>query len=511
MMMTRKQATQKGQSPPVKSKASKRVKSVLDSALEVQSEEEGTQPFAVSKSATLQAKKDAENRKKIDAVAEAEEIFQFQETDSSLNISNTKRKSTQQNKAESKARNDIASGSESDSIAELDILIPKKSSTRKDSKLDLSANISDDEQAVSTRSKSRIASEAKGRTSLRLSPRKNLRSARDSLMSSTEKDPSPKSKKLKSAANAKQPSRITSKKSPRSPNQSVVEQVSSGDSDLEILSPKKPSPSKPLKSGPLNKRTAVAIGSSKNDEVKQAKMRKPNDESYSSDDSVLFKSHSTPGKTTPKATKPSSRTTAGPSNLRRSLVVSLTPLKMTKSLAKNLSDISQSQKEDRSTKADPEGTKIITGQGTQSSSTKRKKPKSFNLSDDDSDKAAKVEPKRLVRPNLKKASTMANLLDSDGASSSDSDETFSKAKLEEIKRKKLLAASSSKKDEGNKTSEEEEGLIGVQNMIEHLQSTSFANEVQNKTSVTTRGNSLLRMLEVDIPADENRGELKLWL
>jgi hypothetical protein len=510
MMMTRKQATQKGQSPPVKSKASKRVKSVLDSALEVQSEEEGTQPFAVSKSATLQAKKDAENRKKIDAVAEAEEIFQFQETDSSLNLSNTKRKSTQQNKAESKARNDIASGSESDSIAELEILIPKKSSTRKDSKLDSSANISDDEQAVSTRSKSRIASEAKGRTSLRLSPRKNLRSARDSLMSSTEKDLSPKSK-LKSAANAKRSTRMTSKKSPRSPNKSVVEQVSSGDSDLEILSPKKPSPSKPLKSGPLNKRTAVAIDSSKNDEVKQAKMRKPNDESYSSDDSVLFKSHSTPGKTTPKATKPSSKTTAGPSNLRRSLVVSLTPLKMTKSLAKNLSDISQSQKEDRSTKADPEGTKIITGQGTQSSSTKRKKPKSFNLSDDDSDKAAKVEPKRLVRPNLKKASTMANLLDSDGASSSDSDETFSKAKLEEIKRKKSLAASSSKKDEGNKMSEEEEELIGVQNMIEHLQSTSFANEVQKKTSVTTRQNSLLRMLEVDIPADENRGELKLWL
>jgi hypothetical protein len=499
MLMARKQASQKGRSSPVRAKASKKGKSVLDSALEVQSEEEDTQPFAVSKSATLKAKKDAENRKRNDVIAEAEEIFEFQETDSRLNLSGSKRKSTQQNKAESKARNATPSGSDSDSVSELKMLLPKKSSTLKNSKLDSSANILDDEQAVSTRSKGRSASEGKGRTPVRSSPRKNSRAPRDSSESSVDQELSPMSKKLKSAADAKRSTRLTSKKSNETPNKSGFEQITSGDSDLEIVSP---NISKTPKSSPVKKRTAVASGSSKKDE--EAKRRKPNDESESSDDTVLFKSQSTPGRTV--TVTRSSRSSAGPNSLLKSLVVSLTPLKMTRSPVKKSSEIVQSQQKDSSSKADPEGTKIITRQGTQGSNTKPRKSQTFDLtSDDDSDNAAKVQPKRLVRPTLKKG-TMLDILDSDGGSSSD--DTFSKRKKKDVKRKKPTAASSSKKDESNKTGGDE--LVGVKNMIEYLQTADGAKEVQTKTFVTrTRNRSLLSMLEVNVPADETGGELNL--
>lgn len=502
-LMARKQTTLKGKPSSVKAKASKKGKSVLDNALEVQSEEEETQAFAVSKSATLQAKKDAENMKLVDAIAEAEELFGFpdtQETDSRSNLGGTKKKSAQSNKAASQARNDICSGSDSDSVAELNILSPKKPSTRKSSKLDLSANISDEEQAVTTRRKSQSASEGKGRTPVRSSPRKSSRAARESS-SNDERSPSKKLLRSKSAMDAKQPLRMTPKKSQDSLKKSATQQVSSGDSDLEILSPKKPTPSKTMKSNPVRKQIVVAAASSDSDsdEENLAKKRKPNDESDSSDDTVLFK---TKGKTTPKATR-SSKSNAGPSKSSKTLVVSLSPLRSLP--VKKSSDILQSQKEG----GDSEGTKIITKLGTPGSKAKLKKSKRFNLSDNDSDEAVKVKPKCLMKPVLKKAATMASLLDTGSSSSSDSDNTFNKFKHKRQKRRTSKAASSTKKDQ----SEEAEELVGVRKMIEHLQSSKNAAEAHEKSLVTKKRQtrSLLNMLEVNVPADETKGELKLGI
>lgn len=560
ILMSRKPATRIGQPSPGKPIMSKKTRTVLNNAIEVQSEEEGTQPFAVSKSAVLQAKKDAEKKKRDAIAAESEKIFGFNKADSRL--SETKQKSTPNSKASSE--------SDSDSITELKILSPKKSSARKSSKPETPASSSDDDKhkvttrsksygasfkksngrealkpetrasssdddnEVLTRSKSQSASpkksnsrkaskpetpasssdddkqevttrsksqDNKSRFSLRSSPKKSHQAA----PKSTNADASPMSKKL--LQSPKRSSRSTQKLSLKSTKKSVSEQ-SSGDSDLEILSPQKPNSSSSVK-----RQTDLNLDTSNDDDRNQAKKRKANDDSDSESDSVLFKTNSTPQKTTPKASVSSKRTIVGQkdankkSEVNSTTEISRSPVRSSpRKTQRNLT----AQKEGDSSNIDPEGTKVFTKLGNPSMVSKEiaKKPKSFDLSDDDdSDKAPKVEPKRLKRPALRKANTMSQFLDSDDTNSSESDETFSLYKKKKLQKTSNRKSAPSTKEQRDELSEEEvDGIRGVQKMIEHLQSTS-TDKVKENTKPRRQTRSLLKMLDLNItPEEQPMGE-----